>query len=73
MAEFFTKQSFLFNYITNTLIFHSFNLLRMYYSRIQKIFQNDKVDESDEREGDDDEMSECCENGEGFATGVMLT
>ncbi len=73
MAEFFTKYIFLFNYITNTMIVHSFNLLSTYYSRIQKIFQNDKVDERDENESDGDEIPEFCENGEGFATGSMFT
>lgn len=73
MAEFFTKYIFLFNYITNTMIVHSFNLLSTYYSRIQKIFQNDKVDERDENESDGDEIPEFCENGEGFATGSTFT
>ena len=73
MAEFFTKSIFLFNYITNTMIVHSFNLLSTYYSRIQKIFQNDKVDERDENESDGDEIPEFCENGEGFATGATFT
>ncbi len=73
MAVFFTKYIFLFNYVTNTLIFYSFNLLSISNSRIQKNFQNDKVDERDECEGDGDEMPEFCENGEGFATGAMFT
>ena len=71
--EFFTKPSFLFIYIINSLIFHSFNLLSTYYTRVQKIFQNDESDERDEREDDGDEIPECCENGEGFATGAMFT
>ena len=55
------------------MIVHSFNLLSTYYSRIKKIFQNDKVDERDENESDGDEIPEFCENGEGFATGSMFT
>jgi len=55
------------------MIVHSFNLLSTYYSRIQKIFQNDKVDECDENESDGDEIPEFCENGEGFATGATFT
>ena len=73
MAIFFTKYIFLFNYITNTLLFHSSNLSSISHSRIQKNFQNDKSDERDEREGDGDEMPECCENGEGFVAGAMFT
>ena len=73
MTEFFTKPSFLFIYIINSLIFHSFNPLSTYYGRIQKIFQNDEFDERDECEGDGDEISEFYENGEGFATGATFT
>ena len=71
--DFFTKPSFLFIYIINTLIFHNFNLSSTYNSRIQKNFQNDKVDEHDENESDGDEIPECCESGEGFASGATFT
>ena len=73
--NFFTKEIFLFNFLTFILILH-YNpkpvdaQCSMVYN---KIFQNDKVDERDENEGDGDEIPEFCENGEGFATGATFT
>lgn len=73
--NFFTKEIFLFNFLTFILIlYYNPKPVDAPYSIVyNKIFQNDKVDERDEHEVDGDEIPECCENGEGFATGAMFT
>jgi len=43
------------------MIVHGFNPLSVYYSRIQKIFQNGEFDECDEREDDGEKICEFCE------------
>jgi len=72
-GSFFTKQSFLFNYLSFILLHYDFKPVDAQCSIVcNKIFQNDELDEGDEHETDGDEMFECCENSEGFTAGAMF-
>ncbi len=48
------------------MIVHSFNLLSTYYSRIQKIFQNEKFEQDDEIDEKFDEVDEVTDQSEYF-------
>ena len=73
--NFFTKEIFLFNFLTFILILHydSKPVDAQYSIVYNKIFQNDELDEGDEHKTDGDEMPEFCENSEGFTAGAMFT
>ena len=72
--NFFTKEIFLFNFLTFILILHhdSKPVDAQYSVVYNKIFQNDELDECDEHKTDGDEMFECCENSEGFTVGAIF-
>lgn len=72
MAEFFTKYIFLFNYITNTFLFHRFNLLQVYCSIVRKkIFQNDENAKPDEHEDDGEKICESSDENAHFISEVI--
>ena len=72
MAEFFTKHVFLFNYITNALIYRRLNLIYIHCSIMaNKIFQNDENDAFDENENNDENLFETFEQNEDFVIEAM--
>jgi len=61
-GNFFTKQSFLFNYLSFILLHYDFKPVDAQCSIVcNKIFQNDENAERDERRDDDEKI---CENYE---------
>jgi len=71
-GNFFTKQPFLFNFLVFILYLHHSNLTNTYCTIVsKKIFQNDEVDDHDEREDDGEKICENSDENAHFISEAM--